>query len=180
MSLNMLRQFVRWCEWLKLGDYAGICFIGQWWYCCYCLSWPGYRLAGVVCSSNHSQMIPKPGRVKKIENQSDFVWCMFDCMHYACSWWNFDLGVVSDVERHLSPSEDDHQNNSDNFSETQPILMLTGPQAGFQQQQQPPAPGQGDQSLVFLPACLPSIFQAIRFQGKCPPTRVTVCSWASD
>ena len=28
-------------------------------------------------------------------------------------------------------------------SETQPILMLTGPQAGFQQQQQPPAPGQG-------------------------------------
>ena len=108
------------------------------------------------------------------------VLCMFDCMHSACSWWNVDLGVVSDVERHLSPSEDDHQNNSDNFSETQPILMLTGPQAGFQQQQQPPAPGQGDQSLVFLPACLPSIFQAIRFQGKCPPTRVTVCSWASD
>ena len=35
-------------------------------------------------------------------------------------------------------------------SETQPILMLTGPQAGFQQQQQPPAPGQGDKSLFSI------------------------------
>merc|ERR1712241_1463698 len=36
--------------------------------------------------------------------------------------------------------------------ETQPILMLTGPQAGFQQQQQPPAPGQGYQ----IPGKMPS------------------------
>jgi len=36
--------------------------------------------------------------------------------------------------------------------ETQPILMLTGPQAGFQQQQAPPAPGQGYQ----IPGKMPS------------------------
>jgi len=36
--------------------------------------------------------------------------------------------------------------------ETQPILMLTGPQAGFQPQQQPQAPGQGYQ----IPGKMPS------------------------
>ena len=48
----------------------------------------------------------------------------------------------------------DHDVNSDasetyfnaDASETQPILMLTGPQAGFQQQAPPPAPGQGSNS----------------------------------
>jgi len=67
--------------------------------------------------------------------------------------------------------------------ETQPILMLTGPQAGFQPQQQPQAPGQGGHLVFYnnnLEYCQVSnsvlSSQATRFQGKCPPIRDIVCS----
>ena len=38
----------------------------RWWWKPWkdCLSWSGYRLAGVVLINNHSQMIPKPGQGK--------------------------------------------------------------------------------------------------------------------
>ena len=88
---------------------------------CYCLSWCGYRLAGVVHFSNHSQMIPKPGQVNQRNKGSSIrLTCVCDTLITA----KLMLILMQLIVCHLNLCcNADHSDNSD-ASDTQPMLML--------------------------------------------------------